>query len=357
MKLEVPRYAATGVFGAILMCLSGCDDDNARFLTQTTTTITTTITTTTTTAMSPGRFELRVASLINYKDGEEEFPPPSCSVFQTLVPGESVNLSEHSGNPSDCFTEAQCRGVCGSLTLTGTFDDSQFGMIARPFDSALCPDEEITITSGSDKRWSLKRENITCTTPTPFTPNVWDPETNSVIEMTFCSDMNPRLRCNNATSRCWYVPETRVCPSGPDQCASDPTCTCGEGMVKTTVLSSTHASNNSALTFDIGAWCWRCEPRTQLSCEDPLLSQDAAWHSYPKTCASESSCICPESDSWVRPVIKRAFYTDANRTELVPKSTPGALKCFTCEKNPFSYSVKEIMEIETTLYVFVLPGQ
>jgi hypothetical protein len=338
----------------MLMCLTGCDNDNARFLTQTTTTITTT----TTTAMSPGRFQLMVQSLINYKGGEGE--SPLCSASQTLVPGESVNLSEHSGNPSDCFfTDTQCRGVCGSLTLTGIFNESQFSLIARPFDSALCPDEEITITRDTDARvCSLKRENITCTTPTPWTPNVWDPETDSVIEMTFCSDMNPRLRCNSANSRCWYVPETRVCPSGPDQCTLDPTCTCGEGMVQTTVLSSTHAWNDSDMTFDVGAWCWRCEPRTQPSCEDPqfMFPHNSDIY-YPKTCASESSCNCPESDSWVRPVIKRAFYTDANRTELVPKGTPGALKCFACEREGESWKSKEIMEIETALTVSILSGQ
>merc|ERR1712032_551508 len=322
--------------GAMLTCLTGCDDDKATFLTRTTTTMTTTA----------HRFQYLISRKYACPHGGHG---DSCrSHDYPFVPGESFNLSEE----DSCLGDVYCRsgthvGSCGILTLSGTLNNSHVGLVLRPFASDLCGDEEIkrTMTMGIHTRMcTLERENLTCTTPnSAAAPNVWDPELRMTYSMRFCSDMDPRRRCTPSGSRCWYVPETPVCPSEPDQCALDPTCSCGAGMVKTTVLSSAYYSQNiSSFPFDVGAWCWRCEPQAQLECEDSRLSVPS-----PNECTWHSSCNCPESGDWLRPVVKHTFYTDANRTEMVPKSTAGALECFTCDK--LLYSLVENMTISTEL--------
>lgn len=321
-----------------MTCLSGCDDDNAAFLTTTTTMPTT-----------AHRFQYLVSRTYDFPGGGRG---DACrSHDYPFVSGESFNLSEE----DSCLGDVLCGsgthvGSCGILTLSGTLNNSHVGVVLRPFDSHLCGDEEIerTMTMGTLTRMcTLKRENLTCTTPnSAAAPNVWDPELHMTSSMRFCSDMNPRRRCTPSGSRCWYVPETPACPSEPDQCALDPTCSCGAGMIKTTVLSSTYSENITSFPFDVGAWCWRCEPQAQLACEDSRLSV-----SSPDECTWHSNCNCPESGDWLRPVVKHTFYTDANRTKMVPKSTIGALKCFTCDN--LLYNMVENMTISTELDIVV----
>jgi len=150
MKFEVRRYAAAGLLGAMLTCLSGCDDDNATFLT-----------TTTTMPSTVHRFQYLISKKYGFPGGGHG---DACrSHDYPFVSGESFNLSEE----DSCLGDVLCGsgthvGSCGILTLSGTLNNSHVGVVLRPFDSYLCGDEEIerTMTMGTLTRMcTLKREN------------------------------------------------------------------------------------------------------------------------------------------------------------------------------------------------------
>jgi len=233
----------------------------------------------------------------------------------------------------------------------GQFKPISFGIAS----SDLCEArwQERTVVKANEDAVLCRADalDVICVAPRGMgVENMWNPDTSFSFPFSekVCSDANPRRRCYG--KKCWEVAKSEVCPSEPGSCTLDPTCECGEGMVKTTIVGGNDYKREGDVDFqyDIGTWCWRCDKETHVSCpaqKDEMISS-------PDACTAQN-CGCFQAASWPAPLIKQTWYTDAQRTSLVNKHTPDAIPCYTCGGPGIFYDQYQPMSISYTVGVSV----
>merc|ERR1712039_297151 len=119
-------------------------------------------------------------------------------------------------------------------------------------------------------------------------------------------------------------------------------------MVKTTIVGGKDYTGTLDQYSDAGTWCWRCDKATHVSC--PAQTDDFVLS--PDDCSAQN-CDCIASKGWPAPLIKQTWYTDAQRTSMVKKHTPGAIPCYACGGDGVYYTQYQPMNITYTVGVSV----
>jgi len=287
-------------------------------------------------------------------DGETTFNSYETYGFR-FVEGQTVNFSR-----SDLKLSADCElygGTCAQATVTKVVNASTFKLSFKPlvFNGKFqrtCEDaivyRNVSLGSSALLCQYTAFDIVSIDRVWTDAPNVWNPFVNITDSMVFMSDEDPRARRSSDQSSCWEVPKTNTCPSIPGSCVLDPTCTCGPGMKKTTILGGDNFSMDYlGVNYDAGVWCWRCDKEVQRQCAEQAYHASADL----STCTRQS-CNCPESTKWNNPWIKMTWYADANYSKFVKKGSIDAHRCYTCGNSPAVYVSKKInvtREIEVVL--------
>jgi len=352
-----------------VLSLHGCGGASDAHSSTSTTMVTTTTTTQTTTTQTTfdGTIQLTFSRLRRGQGGGSD----ACRVASNQIKfsaGVAVDFTAadfmDSQTGGGCV-EVDCdmhTGNCAQVTVSEVTDPSNVNVNFKPI--------SFGIASGDlcDGRWherTVAKANkdallcdayatqVICVEPKSFPAyNMWKPDDSFPVSEKVCSDANPRRRCllRGLQWKCWEVANSDVCPSEPGSCTLDPTCDCGEGMVKTTIVGGNNYSVHGSGKYesDSGTWCWRCDKETHVSC----AAQTGEFIFSPDECTSQS-CDCSQSASWPAPLIRQTWYTDSNRTSFVGKGTPGAIPCYTCGGDGAFYTKFQPMNITYTVGVSV----
>jgi len=204
--------------------------------------------------------------------------------------------------------------------------------------------EDAILVSKSEGRLMLEAYNA-------WYPNPEHPKFPFEVFTKASSFQDPRKRCTS--DGCWTVPSQEVCPSDPGECTLDPTCKCGAGMVKATIVGGYEFNrfNLPERLYDTGAWCWRCDQETRLPCANQsTFFPDEYGGTYACTL---HSCDCAQDASWPTPTVKQTWYANSKRTDLVPQNSPGAMPCYTCGGERLYYSSTSGLDIRYEVTISV----
>jgi len=353
-----------GCLTIISVMLTGCGSSDAE------TTVTTT--TATTTTLVHGSIKLVIGKIMTSSRGST-----ACSFDKNIAfaSGVVLNITADSFGDRSC-PDVDCDsnfGTCAEVVVTMSTNSSAAKVDFRPlgFDIDFAPlcdghwQEQVAVSTSGDVATlcSTSVKDVTLVHGSEdrrisdvynaWYPNPENPKFAFPIFTKASSFQDPRKRCKGG-SGCWTVPSQEVCPSGHGECTLDPTCKCGAGMVKATIVAGNEFDrlNLADRWYDTGAWCWRCDQETHVPCAE-LHTYLPEYYDGTYECTLHS-CDCAQEVSWPTPVVKQTWYTNSKRTDLVPRNSSGVIPCYTCGGKRLYYSSTSGLDIsyEVTISVY-----